>query len=249
MLLKKKNNLIKRKRFLPLGFYVKSPLFFGGPLRQNQNPKGKSQNLRGDTLKTLSSVLNINKYSFLENNQRFKYKQIQTYFRSVISDQKKRSAFAKHELKTVVFKTLLSVNQKTFLFTRRVPFNSPKIKALKSLPMSQEAQLTTVLQLSPRGQEVYTRTRLLKAKSIEQQDAFRINQNSNSRYARLGPVLFLEKTINPLFTEKTKSFSRIRNRCLLSGRSSIVGKYRLSRICFRHYVNCGLIPGLMKNKN
>ena len=223
-------------------------------------PKDKNQNLRGDTLNTINSILNINKYSFLENNERFKYKQIQTYFRNVISDQKKRSAFANHELKKIVLKTLLSVNQKTFLFTRRVPFNSPKglllyqfdwprgpkMNAFKPLPISQEAQLKT--KASP-YLGACTNNRLLKAKSVGELGTFRISQNSDSQYARLGPVLFLEKAINPLFTEKTKSFSRIRNRCLLSGRSSIVGKYRLSRICFRHYVNCGLIPGLMKNKN
>jgi ribosomal protein S14 len=68
-------------------------------------------------------------------------------------------------------------------------------------------------------------------------------------YSKLGPILFLDKRINPAFTKKTKSLSRIRNRCLLTGRSTIVGKYRLSRICFRQYAGSGLIPGLIKNKN
>lgn len=264
MLLKEKyylNHLIKQKRFMLLDPFVFSqyrPTFNFKEIKDQKNnlyPLNKKRNLypsknqrvNGNTLKTLNSLLNINKYSFLENHQRFKYKQVRTYFRNIISDQKKRRAFAKDELKKTIFKTLLSANQKTFVFTRKMFFNGLEIPAFKSLPPTfQKVTLKGILQFSL--QETHTKNRLLKTNSIFEQNAFRINQNSSSRYARLGPILFLEKTINPLFTGKIKSFSRIRNRCLLSGRSSIVGKYRLSRICFRHYVNCGLIPGLTKNR-
>lgn len=264
MLLKKKYNfsyLIKQKRFLPLDssvFYHHPASVFNLEGAKDQKNKkhslgkkenlypSKSRGLKESTLKTLNKVLNINKYSFFENHQRFRYKQIHTYFREIISDQKKRAAFAKGELKKTILKTLLSVNQKTFVFTRRILFNSVEIKTFKPVPpVFQEVVLKDVLHLS--SQRTQTSAHLVS--NTFEQGTFWIYQESSSWYAKLGPVLFLEKTINPLFTEKTRSFSRIRNRCLLSGQSSIVGKYRLNRTCFRHYVNCGLIPGLTKNKN
>lgn len=222
MLLKEKNrfnHLIKQKRFLPLDssvFYRKPASVFNSKGVKNQkNRLNKEENhypskngrLKESILKTLDKHLNINKYSFFENHQRFRYKRIHTYFRSIISDQKKRAAFAKDELKKTILKALLSANQRSDVFQRQRLFNN-----------------------------------------AGQQAAFRASGDSSSQCAKLGSVLFLEKSINPLFTEKTKSFSRIRNRCLLSGQSSIVGKYRLGRICFRHYVSCGLIPGLTKNR-
>lgn len=265
MLLKKKynfNNLIKQKRFLPLDpsvfYHYPASVFNLEEAKKQKNTVGmgkkedlypnKTKKLKESTLKTLNKVLNINKYSFFENHQRFRYKQIHTYFRKITSDQKKRAAFAKGELKKTILKTLLSVNQKTFVFTRKILFNSVKIKTFKPVPpVFQGAVLKDVLHLS--SQRTQTNARLLKMGNAGQQGFFWVNQESDSQYAKLGPVLFLEKTIHFLFTEKTKSFSRIRNRCLLSGQSSIVGRYRLNRICFRHYVNCGLIPGFTKNKN
>lgn len=65
----------------------------------------------------------------------------------------------------------------------------------------------------------------------------------------IGPILFLDKTLNKIFTTKTRSFSRIRNRCLLTGHRAIVGKFRLGRVYFRQYASSGWIPGLVKNKN
>jgi ribosomal protein S14 len=286
MLLKEKynlNHLIKQNRFMILEPFVFSQYnpapksTFKEILSQKNVPyyldkkyslyNPFSQGLKSNTIKTLNSFLNINKYSFLENHGRFKYKQIHTYFRNIISDQKKRTTFAKDELRKAILKTLLSTNQKTFLFTRRMLFNGAEMRANKPLPpfpvlnkSHQKAKLKDISQFSVL--KAHARSRLFKTKSIfesfflrtlKTENFFRlvypigINQNE-SRYARLGPILFLEKTINPLFTLPGKSFSRIRNRCLLSGRSSIVGKYRLSRICFRYYVNCGLIPGFIKNR-
>lgn len=263
MLLKEKynlNHLIKQKRFMLLDLFMFSQYRLAFNFKEIKSQKNnryslnkkhslylsKKQTLSGNTLKILNSILNINKYSFLENALS-KRKRIHTDFRNIINDQKKRSTFAKDELKKRIFKTLLSTNQKAKVFTRRAFFNDLKVRGFELLPLIfQKVTLKDTSQCSP--QKIYTKTRLLKTSSIFEQNAFRTNQNSSCRYARLGPILFLEKTINPLFTEKIKGFSRIRNRCLLSGRSSIVGKYRLSRICFRYYVNCGLIPGITKNR-
>lgn len=160
----------------------------------------------------LNSFLNNNQYSFLENRRRLENKKIQTRFRSIISDQKKRATFAKSELKTVVLKTLLTVNHKVL--------NKSFGKALN---------------------KSFGKLAIKKSKYQKPQ--------IYNKYPIGGPVLFLEKSIHPLFTQKTKSFSRIRNRCLLTGRSTIIGKYRLSRICFRQYAGSGAIPGVIKNRN
>lgn len=198
-----------------------------------------------NVIKYLDGFLNINKYSSLENYQRFKSKQIDTRFRNIISDQKKRTFFAKNELKNTVLKVLLYANQKSFLFTRI----STHQKKLGSLPLIfQKTKLTSILKGSLLLLKTGINTKMLKTKSLFEVNPFKTNQNPNNKYVKLGPILFLEKIINPLFTEKFKAFSRIRNRCLLSGRSSIVGKYRLSRICFRHYANSGLVPEFTKNK-
>ena len=263
MLLKEKhysNYLIKQKRFMLLSPSMLSQHLALSNFKEIKNQKNywrrldnkkstyssKRQKQQNISLKTLNNLLNINKYPFLEHFQRFKYKQIHTYFRNIISDQKKRTIFAKNELKNTLFKMLLSANQKSFLFTRRMISLDPGIEILESLPlMFNKIEFKGASRLLP--QEKITK-HLLKPKNILKQNTLGINQNFSSQYAILGPILFLENSINPQFTEKIKGFSRIRNRCLLSGRSSIVGKYRLSRICFRYYANCGLIPGLTKNR-
>jgi ribosomal protein S14 len=292
MLLKEKynlNHLIKQKRFMILDPFVSSQYYPAPNFKEILSQKNvlyylekkhrfysKSQRLKNNTINTLNSFLNKNKYPFLENHERFKYKQIHTYFRNIISDQKKRTTFAKNELRKTILKTLLSTNQNTFLFTRRMLFNGAEMLANKPLlPFNnlvkksrvQKAKLKDISQFSvlkmrtrsrlfktksifeslPLKTNVFESTRTLKTEGFFRKNAVGINQNKN-RYAKLGPILFLEKTINPLFTLPGKGFSRVRNRCLLSGRSSIVGKYRLSRICFRHYVNCGLVPGFIKNR-
>jgi ribosomal protein S14 len=281
MLLKEKynlNRLIKQKCFMILDPFVFSQYNSAPNFKEILDQKNilynldkkhslysftfnKKKRLKSKTINTLNSFLNINKYPF-RHHGRFKYKQIYTYFRNIISDQKKRTTFAKDELRKVILKTLLSTNQNTFLFTRRMLFNNAGTN--KPLPPNpvlnkshQKVKLKDVSQFSVFFL-AHTKSRLLTKSIFEsfflrtlktevKQNPIGINQNEN-QYARLGPILFLEKTINPLFSLPGKSFTRIRNRCLLSGRSSIVGKYRLSRICFRHYVNCGLIPGFIKNR-
>jgi ribosomal protein S14 len=122
-----------------------------------------------------------------------------------------------------------------------------QFSVLKMRTRSRLFKTKSIFESLPLKTNVFESTRTLKTEGFFRKNAVGINQNKN-RYAKLGPILFLEKTINPLFTLPGKGFSRVRNRCLLSGRSSIVGKYRLSRICFRHYVNCGLVPGFIKNR-
>lgn len=46
---------------------------------------------------------------------------------------------------------------------------------------------------------------------------------------------------------KNSSYVRLRNRCVLTGRSrGYLRKFKLSRICFREFANKGLIPGMFK---
>ena len=267
MLLKEKYNLNylrKHKRFMLLrenpfvpGKY-KPTLNFNkmtnkenGKCSQDKVRKLNRNSLRltgTKVIKYLDGLLNINKYSSLDNYQRFKCKQIDTRFRSIVSDQKRRTFFAKNELKNTVLKVILYANQKSFLFTRRIAYSSLHHKP-GSLPLIfQKTELKSILNRSIPLLKTGISTKMLKTKSIFEVNPFKTNQNTNHEYVKLGPILFLERIINPLFTQKSKAFSRIRNRCLLSGRSSIVGKYRLSRICFRHYANCGLVPELTKNK-
>jgi small subunit ribosomal protein S14 len=46
---------------------------------------------------------------------------------------------------------------------------------------------------------------------------------------------------------KNSSPIRLRNRCQFTGRArGVLGKFKLSRICFREMANQGLIPGIVK---
>nr|YP_010003043.1 ribosomal protein S14 [Ulva sp. TM637]AZP40073.1 ribosomal protein S14 [Ulva sp. TM637] len=123
-------------------------------------------------------------------------KKIQTRFRSIISDQKKRITFDHHELTGTLLKSLLSVNF------------SPKL---------QFYQLDICF-------------------------------NETFHLPYIGPGLILEQSINRQYTKK-QGISNIRNRCIVTGRSSIIGKFRLSRISFRRYAGQGLIPGLVKRSH
>lgn len=256
MLIKDKcdlNHYIKQKRFMlfqdfsVLSQYNQTSSF--KKIKQQKscvNLKNKQNNekLKSVTIKNLNSFLSIDNYSFFENYQRFKYKQIDTYFRNIISDQKKRASFAKEELRKAILKTLLSANPQSTLFICKSL--STEMRTLKSLPLIfQKTKLGNISQHWLKEANIKS---LLKTKKISKQNISPSIKSSTKGYVKLGPSLFLDKKINSLFTEKVKSFSRIQNRCLLSGRSSIIGKYRLSRINFRHYINQGLIPGLTKNR-
>ena len=46
---------------------------------------------------------------------------------------------------------------------------------------------------------------------------------------------------------KNSSYVRLRNRCLMTGRSrGYMGKFKLSRLCFRELALNGYIPGMTK---
>lgn len=70
-----------------------------------------------------------------------------------------------------------------------------------------------------------------------------------STHKMCGPTLRLIKQFNKKYALKKSSFALIRNRCILSGRSTIVGKFRLSRINFRHYAHYAKIVGVSKCVN
>ena len=165
-------------------------------------PIGETTTLNTDRNKQIWSSTGLSKTQFLKSNwSHFVYtkritntKQIQTRFRSIISDQKRRIRFDNQELRKVLLKSLLCVTS--------------------SLP---------TLQL-----EVDSLAKLKKAS--------------------IGPGLILEHSINRQYTKK-QGISNIRNRCMVTGRSSIIGKFRLSRISFRRYAGQGLIPGLVKGSH
>nr|YP_009183716.1 ribosomal protein S14 [Ulva prolifera]ALN38246.1 ribosomal protein S14 [Ulva prolifera]QZJ45939.1 ribosomal protein S14 [Ulva prolifera] len=127
-------------------------------------------------------------------------KKIQTKFRSIISDQKKRIAFDNHELIGNLLKSLLCVgfSSKPQLHQLEIHFN-PILNSLKNSPY-------------------------------------------------IGAGLILEQSINQQYNKK-QGISNIRNRCIVTGRNSIIGKFRLSRISFRRYAGQGLIPGLIKKSH
>lgn len=126
-------------------------------------------------------------------------KKIQTSFRSIISDQKKRLCFDNHELTGILLKSLLCVDLQASHKLLHNPLNN-------------------------------------------------FNQALNNHLPYAGPGLILEQLINRRFTKK-QAISNIRNRCIITGRSSIIGKFRLSRISFRCYAGRGLIPGLIKTSD
>ena len=58
--------------------------------------------------------------------------------------------------------------------------------------------------------------------------------------------LAAQRELNKL--PKNSSPTRLRNRCLLTGRArGYLRKFKLSRLCFREMANSGLIPGITKS--
>lgn len=164
----------------------------------------KTQKLKTTAFKGFSKPLCIKKQiqglsdwsNFVYTKRITNSKKIQTRFRSIISDQKKRIAFDNKELIGTLLKSLLCIDF------------SPKLQ-------------------------------------LYQLD-IRFNEVNNLPY--IGPGLILEQSINRQYTQK-QGISNIRNRCIVTGRSSIIGKFRLSRISFRRYAGQGLIPGLVKRSH
>nr|BBE20945.1 ribosomal protein S14 [Ulva ohnoi] len=149
--------------------------------------------------KDIKKIQDLSDWSnFVYTKRRTNSKKIQTRFRSIISDQKKRIAFDNKELIGTLLKSLLCVNF------------SPKLQ-------------------------------------LDQLD-LRFKDFNKVNLPYIGPGLILEQSINRQYTQK-QGISNIRNRCIVTGRSSIIGKFRLSRISFRRYAGQGLIPGLVKRSH
>nr|YP_010021571.1 ribosomal protein S14 [Ulva rigida]QOL10412.1 ribosomal protein S14 [Ulva rigida] len=194
------NTINKNKKYLALLKQSKKG-FCINLLKCKFNPKIPAS-LKDDTIfnKHIKNLIETNWTTFVYNKRRTNRKKIQTRFRDIISDQKKRICFDNYELNVILLKSLLSVD---------------------SLILMKLLNLQASLQAS-------------KAHFFN--EAF-------LSYA--GPGLILEQLINRRFTKK-QGVSNIRNRCIVTGRSSIIGKFRLSRISFRRYAGRGLIPGLIK---
>ena len=60
------------------------------------------------------------------------------------------------------------------------------------------------------------------------------------------PRTFIENRLQKL---KSKAFSRVRNRCIVSGRASTLSKFRVSRIAFREMAGAGKLFGVTKRLN
>nr|YP_009560598.1 ribosomal protein S14 [Ulva compressa]ARO34891.1 ribosomal protein S14 [Ulva compressa]ATP01463.1 ribosomal protein S14 [Ulva compressa]AZP40152.1 ribosomal protein S14 [Ulva compressa]QDF43139.1 ribosomal protein S14 [Ulva compressa] len=170
-----------------------------------------------DFNKYVKNLTQANWSNFVYTKRTANRKQIQTNFRSIISDQKKRLHFDNHELTGILLKSLLCVDLQA---------------SLKSLDNSANSfTFARTFDRSPKARGPKARDQAL---------------NNSLPYA--GPGLILEQLINRQFTKK-QVISKIRNRCIITGRSSIIGKFRLSRISFRCYAGRGLIPGLIKTSD
>nr|WVH39708.1 ribosomal protein S14 [Ulva taeniata] len=190
------NTITKNQKFL--GLLQKSKKSFSANLLDKNllNLKAIYLNTKLDARAVSSQKLKTT--TFVYTKRRTNSKKIQTRFRSIISDQKKRIAFDNKELIGTLLKSLLCVDF------------SPKLQLYQL-----DIGFTEAL-------------------------------HNNSPY--IGPGLILEQSINRQYTQK-QGISNIRNRCIVTGRSSIIGKFRLSRISFRRYAGQGLIPGLVKRSH
>lgn len=181
-------------KFKPSGIHFS----FG---REQPSIKTQIANPSGGFVKGLVTT---NWSCFVYAKRMINYKKIQTRFRSIISDQKKRAAFDSNELTRTLLKSLLYVDCKAAL------------------------------------EPLYNLSTALK------NGCFSKSETLNRPY--IGSGLLLEQAIYRQFTKK-RGITQLRNRCILTGRASIVGKFRLSRISFRRYAGKGMIPGMIKRSN
>jgi small subunit ribosomal protein S14 len=86
------------------------------------------------------------------------------------------------------------------------------------------------------------RERLVKLKLAERQELRNKSYDLNlSEEERESARIALNKM------PRDSSPSRLRNRCLLTGRArGVLRKFKLSRLCFREMASMGLIPGVTK---
>lgn len=165
----------------------------------------------------------------------YKHKQIHTVFRANMSDQKTRAQFAKKELQKIILQTVTTLN------------------ANVSVPVSHlTSPADHTLTSYEKPQSVWPVTKAARANVLVGYKQLRfclLNHCGISTHKALGPQLRLQKPVNQQCALKKGSFTTIRNRCILTGRSTIVGKFRLSRISFRRLAHLALIPGLTKAVN
>lgn len=72
------------------------------------------------------------------------------------------------------------------------------------------------------------------------------HNNCNTVLFRPRLCLYEAKLGRNTFLKPHGTVTRIRNRCVISGRSSILGSTGFSRICFRRRAGLGKVPGLLK---
>lgn len=145
--------------------------------------------------------------------QRWTTKIISSPYRSVISDQKKRNAFEKHELNNLVFKSLLThQKQLNTGLVSKVNFANQKVK-----PSIKIAQ----------------------------------HNNKHPEYwsTVVGPRLIFNPIVYKNYLVSYGCFSKIRNRCILTGHKTGLRKFGLSRIMLRKWAGLGKIPGMTKATN
>jgi ribosomal protein S14 len=135
----------------------------------------------------------------IDPHQGLKSKVLQSAFRRIISDQKKRAFFAKGELVNKLLKTVLTIDSRT--------------ASCWSLQRPEARDSIGRAEPSP-----------------------------------VGPALVIAAYIDRHFNTPTTGSSRIRNRCILTNKPSVVARFRLGRSCFRRLASEGHIPGLLKAK-
>lgn len=78
--------------------------------------------------------------------------------------------------------------------------------------------------------------------------SFSLTSKLNSNHHNLlGPRLVLLSPVRHVFLAKLGSFSKIRNRCILTSRNTVLHKFGLSRIMFRKLAGLGVLPGVIKS--
>ena len=76
-----------------------------------------------------------------------------------------------------------------------------------------------------------------------------LNSSSRSKTNSKNFLKTLTSAKNQLQHYKQNTYTRIRNRCVLSGRNTTLKRFRQSRICFREQAGLGLLTGVSKKLN
>lgn len=165
----------------------------------------------------------------LKTHGSYQHKQIHSAFRANVSDQKRRAQFAKRELQKIVLQTVTTVDRRVCALVN--------VQGCNKAPRA-------FAQAKVKSIQVYNGPKISPTVPFSKLSCFEL-----SSHKALGPTLRLEKPVNQKFAFKKGSFSTIRNRCILTGRSTIVGKFRLSRIRFRHLAHLAMLGAVTKCVN